>query len=178
MSERDQIPLKPSNRYYSVTALVLAKMIRGTALGTTTTSISSLFTLWDKYIAKHWENLTAKKITSWINDRTGNPTAQLHSPEQWADWILCNPDGFDGILDAGTGSHVICDHFEITDKDYLAADGSSVNDGTLTKKWLAEVFTFPFRNLHHSNLSMLTRISTAGCSESTRKARACRSKKH
>lgn len=85
ISERAQVPLKTGSRYYSVTLLVLSNLIRGTALGAMTASTASLRDVWDKYITKHWENLTTDKISSWINDRKGNPTAQLYSPEQWGE---------------------------------------------------------------------------------------------
>jgi hypothetical protein len=95
--------------------------------------------MWDKYIPKHWENLTCKRITDWVNNKSGNPTAQQHSPEQWAAWILCSPDGFNAILDSKAGTHPECDHYTIVDADYMADDGSSVNDGTLAKRWIEHV---------------------------------------
>ncbi|KAJ5553988.1 glycoside hydrolase [Penicillium frequentans] len=138
ISERGQVVMESDS--FLVTVFILAQIIRGTALGTAeiSTSVSSLCTMWDKYIPKYWENLTSKKITSWINDRSGNPTAQQLSPEEWSQSIACNPYGFDAILDTKTGAHPICDRLSLTDDDYLADDGSSVNDETLAKRWIAQ----------------------------------------
>jgi hypothetical protein len=97
----------------------------------------------NKYIPNRdgWENLTSNKITSWLDDET-NPTVAQYSPEKWAQRFLCNPYGFNAMLDTKRNSHPICDHSSINPKDYDAADGSSlsVDDGTLTRRWTQEAY--------------------------------------
>ncbi|KAL4982471.1 glycoside hydrolase [Aspergillus falconensis] len=138
ISPRDQTVLK--SQHYQATLFILAKLIRGTALGNATmsTSVKSLCKIWDKYIPKHWENLTCEKVTSWFNDKEGNPTAQQRSPEQNGQWALCNMDGFNAMLDTKARTHPVCEHYDIVDADYLANDGSSVRAGTLAKRWIEQ----------------------------------------
>lgn len=140
-AKRDQEPIKTS--YYLVCMHLLAKLIRDAGSGPMSSSIAVLCDIFDKYIPKHqgWENLTCKRITSWLNDPDGNPTASLYSPEQWSEWILCNPYGFNGLLDTKTGSKPECDHIILGDEDYDAADGSAerIDDSALTKRFIEDV---------------------------------------
>ncbi|KAI2675771.1 CAZyme family GH18 [Penicillium roqueforti] len=141
----DQIPIGKTSHYLA-TLHVLAMILRGSLSGTDSTTVSGLKKLWDKYIPNHddWENLTTDQILSWFDSDT-NPTAAQTSPELWAQRLLCNPSAYSAMLDKKKNSHPICDHSTIGSQDYEAADGSSgsVDDDTLAKRWMQEVWFQP-----------------------------------
>lgn len=127
---------------FTITYHVLAQIILNSASAIISNTVSGFKKMWDNRAPKHtgWENLTSDKIPDWIHSDS-NPTAMEYSSEDWAGWILCNPDGFNALISTTTGSHPICDHGSLTSDDYEAADGSgdALDEDTLLKRWTQEV---------------------------------------
>ncbi|KAJ5726245.1 glycoside hydrolase [Penicillium malachiteum] len=134
---RDQIVLGKSTPYNSVLTVLTAILINAGS-ETISSTVLGYKKIFDAHVPKHegWESLTSDNIVVWF-DLDTNPTAAEVGPKEWAERILCSPDGYNAMLDSTTNSHPICDHFDLTSNDYDAADGSSdtVDDGTLIKRW-------------------------------------------
>ncbi|KAJ5710985.1 glycoside hydrolase [Penicillium malachiteum] len=138
--KRGQIVIGKPSPYKGILT-VLTAILLNAASKMISSTIRGYEDILDAHVPKHkgWESLKSDNIIAWFDVAT-NPTAVQYGPEEWAERILCNPDGYNAMMDTKANSHPICDHSDLTSDDYEAADGSgdTVDDGTLTKRWFQE----------------------------------------